>query len=93
MKKTIFISIFICEGTLLILRNSNDQTRKSEMSVIVWQLETLIDSKLYDRYLAAVNNFFILIQIFFLNQIRLLLLNDCLMYIDNILVISNWSHF
>jgi hypothetical protein len=57
MKKTMFISMFICEGTLLILRNSNDQTRKSEMSVIVWQLETLIDSKLYDRYLTAVNNF------------------------------------
>jgi hypothetical protein len=57
MKKTMFTSIFICEGTLLILENSNDQTRKSEMSVIVWQLETLIDSKLYDRYLAAVNNF------------------------------------
>ena len=52
-----FISMFICEGTLLIRRNSNDQTRKSEMSVIVWQLETLIDSKLYDRYLTAVNNF------------------------------------
>ena len=57
MKKTIFISIFICEGTLLNLRNLNDQTRKSEMSMIVWQLETLIGSKLYDRYLAAVNNF------------------------------------